>query len=84
MCQIYMCSMVTILMFCQKKGYWSDSSCKHIQLPRGPDYKHADYKSLRSLLVLFLLQAHLSAMKVQHLNMLTLKSQQIEPRVPIK
>jgi len=42
-----MCSMGTILVFCQNKGYWSDYSCKHIQLPRGPDYKHADYKSLR-------------------------------------
>lgn len=47
-------------------------------------YKYADYNSLTSLLVLFLLQAHLGAMKVQHLNMLTPKSQQIEPGVPIK
>jgi hypothetical protein len=47
-------------------------------------YKYADYKSLTSLLVLFLLQAHLGATKVQHLNMLTPKSRQIEPGVPIK
>jgi hypothetical protein len=37
MCQTYMCSMSTIWVFCQNKGYWSDSSCKHIKLPRGPD-----------------------------------------------
>jgi hypothetical protein len=27
----------SIWVFCQNKVCWSDSSCKHIQLPRGPD-----------------------------------------------